>query len=164
MRPFLKFFSLFLLIFAVDQSSKWAAWHYFSAMRWQPFFPFGGQALFENFYGIDGALVNHANKGAAFGLFADHQEFLLGFRLALVLAMSIWLLFINKIEGYLLPVSLILSGALSNIIDYFFYGHVVDLFYFRFWGYAYPVFNVADSVICIGTGLLLLHMLRAKKA
>ncbi len=152
-----------MLIFAVDQISKWGAWHYWPAMRWHPFFPFGGKALLENFYGMDVALVNHANKGAAFGFFASHQEFLLGFRLAIVLATSIWLFFINKVEGYLLPVGLILSGALSNIIDYFFYDHVVDLFYFRFWGYAYPVFNVADSVICIGTGLMLIHMLRAKK-
>ena len=41
-------------------------------------------------------------------------------------------------------------GALCNILDYFFYGHVIDMLHFVFWGYDYPVFNVADSFICIG--------------
>lgn len=160
----IRIFLVLLVTLLVDQGSKWATWQFLPSMRFSPLFPYGGKALFENFYGIDAALVNHANKGAAFGLFASHQEFLLGFRLALVLAIFVWLFFINKIESYRFPVALIASGALSNILDYFFYGHVVDMFYFRFWGYDYPVFNVADSAICIGTGLLILRLLGAKKA
>lgn len=160
----IKIFFILLSVGILDQASKWAAQHYLRGMQWNPFFPFGGKALFQDFQGIDAALVYHVNKGAAFGLFASHQEFLLGFRVALVLAIFIWLIFINKVEKYVFPVGLIVSGALSNILDYFFYGHVVDMFYFRFWGYDYPVFNVADSAICIGTALLIFRMIRERKA
>lgn len=128
------------------------------------FFPYGGKALFADLAGIDGALVNHANKGAAFGFLAEHQKLLLGFRIVLVLALFFWLLFYNKKRLYLVPLLLILAGAVSNILDYFFYGHVVDMIYLRFWGYPYPVFNLADSAICVGTGLLFLSGLRTKKS
>jgi signal peptidase II len=52
---------------------------------------------------------------------------------------------------------LIATGAIGNILDYFIYGHVVDVFYFVFWGYSFPVFNVADSIIFCGIVVLFLQ-------
>ena len=128
------------------------------------FYPYGGLSVFKNFAGgVDFALVNHANKGAAWGMLSNHQEFLLGIRVTIVAALLVWLLFINKKEGYLLPFGLIVFGALSNIIDTFTYGQVVDLFFFRFWGWEYPVFNVADSAICMGVVVALFQMIFHKK-
>ena len=46
--------------------------------------------------------------------------------------------------------TLILAGAISNVIDTFVYGHVVDMIHFTFWGYDYAVFNLADSAVCLG--------------
>ena len=53
---------------------------------------------------------------------------------------------------YLIGFSLILAGAIGNLIDRFLYGHVIDFIDFRVW----PVFNVADSAITIGTVLILI--------
>lgn len=158
-----KIFITLLTVLLLDQGSKFAAWRAFSPMKWQLSYPYGGRALFKDWGGIDAALVNHANKGAAWGLFADHQEFLMGVRVTLVAVMFFWLFFMPKKENYALPVALIASGALSNILDYFFYGYVVDIFYFRFWGFDYPIFNVADSAICIGALLLAWGFFKSKK-
>jgi len=53
---------------------------------------------------------------------------------------------------------LILGGALGNLIDRVRFGYVVDFLDFRIW----PVFNIADSAITIGTILAILHLLKRK--
>jgi signal peptidase II len=50
---------------------------------------------------------------------------------------------------------LIIAGGIGNILDYFIYGHVVDMFHFILWGYSFPVFNVADASIFMGIVSLL---------
>ena len=59
--------------------------------------------------------------------------------------------------------ALIIAGALGNLIDRFAYGHVVDfiLFYTQTWSFA--VFNMADSFITIGAGLVILDELLVRK-
>jgi signal peptidase II len=60
--------------------------------------------------------------------------------------------------------TLILSGALGNLIDRVRYGEVIDFLDFHLSTYHWPAFNVADSAICIGIGLLALELLvRDKK-
>ena len=49
---------------------------------------------------------------------------------------------------------MVAAGALGNVLDIFLYGHVVDMFYFVFWGWSYPVFNLADASIFIGIATL----------
>ena len=56
--------------------------------------------------------------------------------------------------------SLILAGAIGNLIDRVRFGYVIDFLDFRIW----PVFNIADSAITIGTILLALQILRHKPA
>jgi signal peptidase II len=56
--------------------------------------------------------------------------------------------------------SLILGGALGNVIDRLLYGHVVDFLDFHWAPGPLPAFNVADSAICIGAGLFILDELR----
>ena len=53
-------------------------------------------------------------------------------------------------KSYIISLSLILAGALGNLIDRVFYGYVIDFLDFRIW----PVFNVADSAITIGAIML----------
>jgi signal peptidase II len=59
--------------------------------------------------------------------------------------------------------SLVLTGALGNILDYFLYGHVVDLFRFSFRGYSFPVFNCADVWIFLGVSSLFFEKVVQKR-
>ena len=68
----------------------------------------------------------------------------------MVVALINFLIFFNKNKKFTFPLALIAVGATGNILDYYLYGHVIDMFNFDFWGYNYPVFNVADSAIFIG--------------
>jgi len=113
-------------------------------------YPYGGISIFQNFFGIEFSLVHTSNRGAAWGAFSGHQNLLLILRIALVIALSGYLVFWNRQKAYVIPICLLIAGAIGNIIDYFMYGVVVDMFKFVFWGYHYPVFNVADSAISIG--------------
>ncbi len=62
-----------------------------------------------------------------------------------------------------LSFSLILSGAAGNLIDRLRYGEVVDFLDFHLSTYHWPAFNVADSAICIGIGLMALELLKGDR-
>jgi len=53
------------------------------------------------------------------------------------------------------PFALILTGAVGNVLDYFVYGHVIDMLHFVLWTYDFPVFNIADSLITLGVAGLM---------
>jgi len=67
--------------------------------------------------------------------------------------------FFHKGRSTQVFLSLILTGAIGNLIDRVRFGYVIDFLDFRIW----PVFNIADSAITIGTILLALQILRHKK-
>lgn len=125
-------------------------------------FPYRGIAVFKNFLGIEFSIVHATNKGAAWGMFADFQLYLIVLRIILIASLLIYLFFYNKNPRAVIPLALISFGAFGNIIDYFLYGHVIDMFHFVLWGYDFPVFNVADSAICIGIAGLLFTFDREK--
>ena len=56
---------------------------------------------------------------------------------------------------FALALSLILGGALGNLWDRVAYGHVVDFLDFHAMGWHWPAFNVADSAISVGAGILI---------
>ena len=115
-----------------------------------PIYPYGGIAVFRNWHGIDFSIVHVINRGAAWGFFSSLQQYLLYARMAIIGGLLSWLFFVQASSYRKFHVMLITVGALGNVIDYFLYGHVVDMFYFIFWGYSYPVFNFADSLIFLG--------------
>ncbi len=95
------------------------------------------------------------NKGAAFGLFknANILFIVLSSFVTVFILLAVWK---KKIAGPMLPFSLglILGGAAGNLIDRIIAGHVVDFFDFQIW----PVFNIADTAITIGTALLVWYI------
>lgn len=119
-------------------------------LKYGDIYPYGGIGIFKDFFGIEFSLIHATNKGAAWGVMADFQHYLLAVRIVLVLVLLAYLFFSKKHPEWRIPMALIVAGAAGNIVDYFLYGHVVDMFHFIFWGYDYPVFNVADSAIFTG--------------
>lgn len=113
-------------------------------------YPYGGIPVFKNFFGVEFSISHMINTGAAWGLFRHEQVLLLVFRISLVAGILIYMGFFNKNRALILPLTLLVTGAIGNILDYFVYGHVVDMIHFIFWGYDFPVFNVADSSIFVG--------------
>ena len=115
-------------------------------------------------------LVLTYNKGAAFGFLANIQNDTL--RVSLLWAFSLialcvvlYLLFNSHKESkyFRLGLSLILGGALGNMIDRFRLGQVVDFLDFFVNEYHWPAFNVADSAICVGVFLVILSGESASK-
>lgn len=129
------------------------------------FYPYGGIAVFKDFMGIEFSISHAINLGAAWGVGRDYQILILIFRIFLILGLAVYFFLFRKTFLEQIFVSLILAGALGNVIDYFLYGHVVDMFHFVLFGYDFPVFNLADSAIFVGVaGYILTSWKFAKTA
>lgn len=103
------------------------------------------------------------NRGAAFGILQGKSFILNG--VSFVVAIYIGYLLFNNYKSFSfitnLALTLILSGAIGNLIDRFFRKFVVDFIFVRFWGlYDYPVFNIADMCVVIGAILLGLSLFK----
>jgi signal peptidase II len=110
--------------------------------------------IFKNFLGVNFSLCHTINTGAAWGAFSNWQLPLFFLRCGLALGLLTYLLFFKATPATITPLSFILVGAVCNLIDTPLYGHVIDMFHFVLWGYDYPVFNVADSLIFLGVARL----------
>ncbi|PIU40558.1 MAG: signal peptidase II [Candidatus Omnitrophica bacterium CG07_land_8_20_14_0_80_50_8] len=106
------------------------------------------------------------NTGAAFGILRGGAAFL-----ALISALCVAGLFAVIIRSFFikkpavglagnLALALVVSGAAGNLYDRIRYGYVIDFLDFRIW----PVFNIADSAICVGIFLIILLMIKTRKA
>lgn len=123
-------------------------------------YPYGGIPVFKDILGIEFSIVHHTNRGAAWGVLSEWQQPLLYLRIVLVIGLLLYVLFFNKRNEWEIPFALITAGAAGNVLDYFLYGHVIDMLHFNFWGYNYPVFNLADSAIFIGIAWILISSWR----
>ncbi len=111
-------------------------------------------------------LTHVRNTGGAFGIFGGEKGGLgsilfVGVSFLAIGAVVFLFLRIKESEKTLaLSFSLILSGAAGNLIDRLRYGEVVDFLDFHLMTYHWPAFNIADSAICIGIGLMALELLK----
>jgi len=120
---------------------------------------------------IDGILnlVYVKNKGIAFGLLRnlpDHLKkyFLIYLPVVIIIILSFYIISAKKISKLTLwGFILIISGALGNLIDRYFYGYVVDFIDVYVKNFHWPAFNFADAYITIGTFLLILDECFRKK-
>ncbi len=109
-------------------------------------------------------LVHVRNTGGAFGIFGGAKGglgSLLFVVVSLIAIGSILFLFVRlkEDEGSLsLSFSLVLGGAVGNLIDRLRLGEVVDFLDFYLFSYHWPAFNIADSAICLGIGLMALEL------
>ncbi len=100
-----------------------------------------------------------ANEGAAFGILSGHTNFLVYLGIIFIL-FFFYLIRKEKDRSllFLILSGMILGGALSNLFDRIFLGFVIDYIDVKIW----PVFNLSDSCISVGVGLLLWQSLRQK--
>ena len=139
---------LILIIFA-DQLSKWLV---VALLQGKP-----------SYYLIDGVLrfTYVENDGAAFGMLDDHRWVFLVLSTVMIIAL-IYYICKYKPESKWVMTSLILivGGGIGNMIDRVLLGYVIDFIDFcafpKIWMW---VFNVADSFVCVGAGLLALWMI-----
>ena len=99
------------------------------------------------------------NKGAAFGMLQEKQAlFLVVGLITIVFLVNLFLKTKDKITK--LSISMVVGGAIGNIVDRLLYGYVVDMFDFNgVWSY---IFNFADVCVVLGVGLLTLGIIRQK--
>ena len=104
------------------------------------------------------------NKGAAFSFLADAggwQRWFFTLLGVVVGAFIIWLLYRHTGQKlFCLAVSLILGGAVGNVVDRIIHGHVIDFLDFHLRNTHFPAFNVADCAITLGAILLIVDELR----
>ena len=137
---------IFACLFIVDQVVKYGFAHY----DWN----------------VDGPVMSLQlayNYGVAFSMFAFLAEYLKYIQLAIILGATVYL-FKNKdvFEDYYIPIALLYAGGLSNILDRFTYGGVVDYFYWHY-GFEFAIFNLADVIINIGVVLIIYKQIKAAR-
>jgi signal peptidase II len=148
-----KWLTLSALVIILDQLSKaWITNH----------FVFG-----ESFavLGVFNLVLAH-NTGAAFSFLNDAggmQRWLFSF---IAIAASVWIVLLLRTHAaqalFAFALSLILGGALGNLIDRISYGYVVDFLSFHWDEHYFPAFNLADSAITCGAFLLIIDSFTGK--
>jgi signal peptidase II len=145
----LRWGSLTLLVILVDQMTKAfveSRFDLFDAVRVLPF--------------LDFTLLY--NTGAAFSFLAGASGWQRWFFIALGIVVSVailaWMRQLDPRRHRLLAagLALIMGGALGNVIDRVWHGHVIDFIHFHWKQWEFPAFNMADTSITIGAALLIL--------
>ena len=141
------------LVVVLDQLSKFAvtrALAYGSGIEVTPFFN----------------LVLVHNKGAAFSFLSSASGWQREFFIVIAVVASIWVVHLLRRHPretlFCCALSLILGGAVGNVIDRAWLGAVVDFLDFHAAGYHWPAFNVADSAITVGAAILVIESFMAR--
>jgi signal peptidase II len=138
-------------VFAIDRYSKYWVLSHLGFEEPVAIFPFFNLTLAYN----TGAAFSFLNTASGW------QHYVLG-GLALVVSICIvyWLSKLPAGAKWMkTALCLIMGGALSNALDRVLYGHVIDFLDFHLYDWHFAIFNVADSAICVGAFMLILHWL-----
>ncbi len=141
--------ALFVPVLVLDQLTKWLV-----LRSLDPFEPVAVTPFFN--------LVLVWNRGVTFGMFREAGAWGPWLLTAAALAIGGFLVYWLRRETRRLArlaLWLVLAGALGNVVDRLRFGAVVDFLDFHVSGYHWPAFNVADSAIVVGAGLILLDSL-----
>jgi signal peptidase II len=146
------------LVVLCDQISKL----YIDAVMW----PHQSITVIENYFNI----TYVRNPGGAFGLFARAERWIVGpalLGLSVVAAVIIVLIYRSTPTDRLLvrlAFSLILGGAIGNLIDRIRFDEVIDFLDVHWYHYHWPAFNVADAAITVGVAFLCWDLFFGKSA
>ena len=127
--------------------------------------------IYDSFVVVEGffSITHVRNPGAAFGFLAGAPPlfrylFFIAITVAAI-ALILYYLHSSRIEepSLVSALALILAGAVGNLIDRIRFGEVVDFLDVYIGSYHWPAFNVADSAITVGAGVLMAILLRRRK-
>ena len=144
--------SLSILVIALDQLTKWAI------IKWVDLYDKVPVNSFIN-------ITHQRNTGAAFSILANSSGWQRWFFIILGIAVSCvivgWLWRIRRYGQIVLSagLSLVLGGALGNVIDRIMHGYVIDFIQVLIVGWPFPSFNVADAAISVGAAFLIIDAL-----
>jgi len=144
MKRFKEAFLLSFIVVALDQITKYLALTYIN--------PYDSFNILPFLH-----LVLVTNKGSAFGMFKHIGSSFFIAASVIAIIFVIYLLIRGKEDH--LGLSLILGGAIGNLIDRILYGSVVDFIDLSIGKYHWPAFNVADSALSIGVTIILFNNL-----
>jgi len=145
--PMLKWLGLSLLAVVLDQLSKLAvagSMQLYQSIKVMPYFN----------------LTYVHNTGAAFSFLSDaggwQRWFFAGLAVIISAVIAVWLAKLKRHETLLaVALSLVLGGAIGNLIDRLIYGYVIDFLDVYYQSWHWPAFNIADSAITLGVVLML---------
>jgi signal peptidase II len=152
-----KAYGVAALVFAADRLTKWLIETRVSLDETHSVIP--------GFFDI----VHSQNRGVAFGIFNESRNewrtiLLVTAAVAAVVMVSVMLWKASGMDRRTVwGLSLVLGGASGNVFDRMLWGRVTDFLAVYIGNYQWPTFNVADSAIVIGSGLLVLDLLRQKR-
>lgn len=148
----LKWLSISAIIIVIDLWTKHLV---------QQSFQYGEHRVVTSFFD----LVRYHNEGAAFSFLAAAGGWQKYFFTAIALIASVAIIYLLKKNSgdkssaqklFCFGLAIILGGALGNLYDRMTLGYVIDFLFFHYQTFYWPAFNVADSAICVGVGILLL--------
>lgn len=149
----LKWLWLSGLVIVLDQVSKWLMSSWLSLYETVAVIPFFNLTMAHN-------------TGAAFSFLAGaggwQRWFFVGLAVLISIGLLIWIQKLAKTNMEAMSVSLILGGAIGNVIDRVYFGYVIDFLDVYYGSYHWPAFNIADSAIVVGTVLLIMDSFRAQ--
>jgi signal peptidase II len=147
--------SLALPLYALDQATKWWIVRHFELYEHRP--------VIANFFD----LVYYENTGAAFSAFSGKNTFFIGLSIvALVALIHFFRRGAFKDRPSRWAAGLLCAGILGNLTDRLAHGHVIDFLLFNLhvrFADPWPAFNVADSCICVATGLFIFSAIFERK-
>ena len=142
------------VVVALDQLSKYWVLNYVLAT-----YPYVKITSFFDF-------VNAWNTGVSFSMFSSNGSWgtvVLCVMALVIVAMLLWWLRKEKVLLMQVALGMVIGGAVGNVVDRIRLGAVFDFLDFHVSGYHWPAFNLADSVICVGAALILIHSLFFEK-
>lgn len=151
--PLWTYYAVAVLVFLIDYASKKIVANNLELNDRIP--------VLGNFF----VLTSIRNRGAAFGILQEQRWFFIVITVAVVSAIVWYFRRSYRTGSRLLMVALgmILGGAVGNFLDRALFGEVVDFLQFNFGSYTFPIFNLADTGICIGVALVILDSLLSSK-
>ena len=115
--------------------------------------------VINNFFYIEKA----SNSGAAFSILSGGRFFFI--IIGVIVLFYIYKYMLSEVKTFFegLAFSMLIGGIIGNLIDRVVYGKVIDFLSFKFGSYNFPIFNLADTFICIGVFLLIIIYIRGVK-
>ena len=142
------YYLIALFVIAIDQVSKWII---VKEMELGESIPIIDNVLY---------ITSHRNRGAAWGILENKMWFFYVITVIFVIFILFYMKKYAKTDKLLgISLGLILGGAIGNFIDRVVRKEVVDFIHTYIFSYNFPVFNIAESALCVGVALIIIQTL-----